>query len=231
MKLDEFNRRINDLALETSKQLTWLTAVEHINKPMAVEFVKQFGLFPRHSRQCWANVVGNCPILEVRRFIVAENLWEEEANEATSHYQLLVDMGMKLGMTEDEITNAEPIASTQTAFLAWETLTRNQPWIEGLAAKGSLEALNQRETGDISGVSAKYWTENLGLDLDDVKFWTTHSELDVGHAHETLEIIGKYATEQDLDRAYISARKSHGVWIVMMNGIADHVLQVAGAPV
>jgi len=228
MKLTEFNRRINDLALETSKQLRWLTVMPNITKPMAIEFVKQFGLFPRHSRQCWANVVGNCPILEVRRFIVAENLWEEEANEATSHYNLLVKLGLALGMSEDEITDAEPIASTQTAFLAWETLTRNQGWIDGLAAKGSLEALNQAETGDISGLSAKHWTENLGLTMDDVEFWTVHSELDVGHAHEALEVIGRYATEEELDRAYVSARKSHGVWIVLMNGIADHVDAVAG---
>lgn len=228
MKYDDFHRRINELALETSQRLRWLTVVEDITKPMAIEFIKQFGLFPRHSRQCWANVVGNCPVLEVRRFVVTENLWEEEANEATSHYQLLVDMGIALGMTEDEITNAEPIASTQTAFLAWETLTRNQFWIEGLAAKGSLEALNQRDTGDISGVSAKYWTENLGLSMEDVAFWTVHSELDQDHAHETLETIGKYATEQDLDRAYVSARKSHAAWIVLMNGIADHVLEIAG---
>ncbi|HMG41670.1 MAG TPA: iron-containing redox enzyme family protein [Acidimicrobiales bacterium] len=228
MKSEEFNRRINELAMETSQQLRWWSEVEeNITKPMAIEFVKQFGLFPRHSRQCWANVVGNCPILEVRRFVVTENLWEEEANEETSHYQLLVDMGVALGMTEDEITNAEPIPSTQTAFLAWETLTRTQPWIEGLAAKGSLEALNQAETGNLSGLSAKRWMANLGLSSDDVAFWGVHSELDQDHAHDTLEIIGKYATEQDLDRAYVSSRKSHGVWLVLMNGIADHVLSLA----
>lgn len=228
MKSDEFRGRINDLALETSKRLRWWSEVEeNITRPMAIEFVKQFGLFPRHSRQCWANVVGNCPVLEVRRFVVTENLWEEEANEATSHYQLLVDMGVALGLTEDEITNAEPIASTQTAFLAWETLTRNLPWIEGLAAKGSLEALNQAETGNLSGLSAKRWMDNLGLSEKDVAFWGVHSELDQDHAHETLEVISKYATEQDLDRAYVAARKSHGVWLVLMNGIADHVLDIA----
>jgi pyrroloquinoline quinone (PQQ) biosynthesis protein C len=224
MNSDEFRRRIDDLALETSARLRWWSNVEpNITRPMAIEFVKQFGLFPRHSRQCWANVVGNCPVLEVRRFVVTENLWEEEANEATSHYQLLVDMGIALGLTEDEITNAEPIASTQTAFLAWETLTRNLPWIEGLAAKGSLEALNQAETGNLSGRSVKHWMDNLGLSEKDVAFWAVHSELDQDHAHETLEIIGKYATEQDLDRAYAAARKSHGAWLVLMNGIADHV--------
>jgi pyrroloquinoline quinone (PQQ) biosynthesis protein C len=228
MNYEEFHRSVNDLALETSKRLRWWADVEpKITKPMAVEFVKQFGLFPRHSRQCWANVVGNCPVLEVRRFVVAENLWEEEANEETSHYQLLVDMGVALGLTEEEINNAEPIGSTQTAFLAWETLTRNLPWIEGLASKGSLEALNQATTGNLAGRSAQHWMENLGLSEEDVKFWTVHSELDQDHAHETLEIIGRYATEQDLDRSYAAARKSHAAWIVLMNGIADHVLELS----
>jgi len=40
-------------------------------------FVQQWGLFTRHSRQCWANVVGNCPVVEARRFMVKENLLSE----------------------------------------------------------------------------------------------------------------------------------------------------------
>src|SRR5579885_2220077 len=41
-------------------------------------YVQQWGVFTRHSRRCWAWVVGNCPVLEIRRFITKENLYEEE---------------------------------------------------------------------------------------------------------------------------------------------------------
>ena len=72
--------------------------------------IQQWSNFTRHSRQCWAHVVGNCPIVEVRKFIVTENLYEEEAQEGHSHFEILVRMGMALGLTRDEIVNRQAVA-------------------------------------------------------------------------------------------------------------------------
>ena len=112
--------------------------------------IEQWSSFTRHSRQCWAHVVGNCPIIEVRKFIVTENLYEEEAQEGHSHFEILVRMGMAVGLTRDEIVNAQPLPSTVVAMHAWETLPKNRTWYEGLAAKSVLERTNDRNCGNFS---------------------------------------------------------------------------------
>lgn len=40
----------------------------------------QWGIFNRHSRR-WAYVVGDCPHVEIRKWIVKENLYEEEVSK------------------------------------------------------------------------------------------------------------------------------------------------------
>ncbi len=72
--------------------------------------IEQWSSFTRHSRQCWAHVVGNCPITEVRKFIVTENLYEEEAQEGHSHFEILARMGMALGLTRDEYRQRQAAA-------------------------------------------------------------------------------------------------------------------------
>src|SRR5271169_1926330 len=79
-----------------------------MSKKGAAVFAKQHGIFTRHSRRAWAYVVGNCPEVEVRRFIVRENLYDEECIEEKSHFLKLVKLGKALGLTEAEIYDAVP---------------------------------------------------------------------------------------------------------------------------
>ena len=85
---------------------------DRLTKEAARVLIEQWSSFTRHSRQCWAHVVGNCPIIEVRKFIVTENLYEEEAQEGHSHFEILARMGMALGLTRDQIVNAKPLPTT-----------------------------------------------------------------------------------------------------------------------
>src|SRR5579863_5101626 len=104
-----------------------------LTKKGAGVFAKQHGIFTRHSRRAWAYVVGNCPEVEVRRFIVRENLYEEEGIEEKSHYLTLVRMGEAVGSAAQEIHNAAPLPGTRAALLIWETLTKDRPWLLGCA--------------------------------------------------------------------------------------------------
>ena len=104
---------------------------DKLTKAAARVLIEQWSSFTRHSRQCWAFVVGNCPIVEVRKFIVTENLYEEEAQEGHSHFEILARMGMALGLTRDEIVNAKPLPTTVVAMHAWEAMTKNRTWYEG----------------------------------------------------------------------------------------------------
>ncbi len=221
MEVDEFRKRLSTEIKLTNESLLWRNMPDTaLTRAAAQTFVKQFGLFTRHSRQCWANVVGNCPHLAVRRFIVSENLWEEEANEETSHFELLLRMGKALGLSDEAVIDATPTPATQVSFLAWEALTRNRPWIEGLAAKMVLEQMNQADLGNLSGVEAQRWKEQLDLNDADVEFWSLHAVVDQEHGGKTLEMIEGYANAIDFDRAFIAAKHSIAAWKSFWDGIA-----------
>jgi pyrroloquinoline quinone (PQQ) biosynthesis protein C len=132
----EFAAAIDKIVADCNDRLQWVEySRNQLTKPAARVLIQQWSSFTRHSRQCWAHVVGNCPIVEVRKFIVLENLYEEEAQEGHSHFEILARMGMALGLSRDEIVNAKPLPTTVVAMHAWETLTKNRTWYEGLAAK------------------------------------------------------------------------------------------------
>ena len=156
----------------------------------AAIYAQQHGIFTRHSRRAWAYVVANCPEVEVRRFIVRENLLEEEGSDESSHYLKLVKMARAVGLSKAEVDDAQPLPSTRAALLIWETLTKDRHWLIGAAAKGALEF---RTT---SGVEGERWMTQLRLTRDDVDFWLMHSEADQVHGAGNLELVRKYFLRQ-----------------------------------
>jgi pyrroloquinoline quinone (PQQ) biosynthesis protein C len=149
-------------------------------------YCQQHGIFTRHSRRAWAYVVGNCPEVEVRRFIVRENLFEEEGTEDGSHYMKLVRMGQALGLTREAIDDAVPLPSLRAALLMWETLTKDRHWLIGAAAKATLEMKG------VAGVEGPRWMHELELSAADCDFWLLHHEVDQVHGPGALQLVLKY---------------------------------------
>jgi len=149
-------------------------------------YCQQHGVFTRHSRRMWAYVVGNCPEVEVRRFIVRENLYDEEGTDEGSHYLKIVRMGQALGLTPDEMNDTEPLPSLRAAMLIWETLTKDRHWLIGAAAKGALEM------NTTAGAEGKRWMERLGLSRSDCDFWLLHHEVDQVHGPGAFALVLKY---------------------------------------
>src|SRR6266545_5848400 len=120
----EFAATIDKIVADCNDRLQWVRySKNQLTKEAARVLIEQWSSFTRHSRQCWAHVVGNCSITEVRKFIVTENLYEEEAQEGHSHFEILARMGMALGFTRDDIVNATPLPTTIVPMHAWEALT------------------------------------------------------------------------------------------------------------
>lgn len=187
-------------------------------------YVQQHGIFTRHSRRAWAYVVGNCPEVEVRRFIVKENLYEEEGIEATSHYNSLARMGIAVGLTKREIDEATALPSTRAALLMWETLTKDRHWLIGCAAKGTLEQNAMPEVGRTNFVQGNAWMRQLGLSREDVDFWLVHDELDRVHGSGNLTFVEKYLPkypEVSREDVLTAAEDSIFAFTVFWNGIAD----------
>jgi pyrroloquinoline-quinone synthase len=182
--------------------------------------VQQWGIFTRHSRRCWAYVAGNCPHVEIRKFIVTENLYEEEAVDGHSHFDLILRLGQALGLSRESLEFAEPLPTTLVALHAWEALTKNRRWHEGVAAKAVLEMTNLPQCGRFSGEEAERWTRQLGLSKDDVEFWSLHDSVDQIHGVGSLHLLQKYLAEEGERREALQAgRESMMVWKVYLDGI------------
>lgn len=228
---DQLQLEIDALILRYMENIRWFDYSENrLTSQGAGEYVKQHGVFTRHSRCCWAQVVGNCPEVEARRFIVAENLYEEEGSDENSHYLKLVRMGQALGLTAEQVHRATPLPSTRAAMLIWETLCKDRHWILGCVAKASLEQVNQVQCGEMSATEGHRWMRTLGLSKDEVEFWLMHDELDKEHGSGAFELALKYLPEaRGIDRADVltAVEDSMMAWKIFLDGIADAAQEVA----
>lgn len=211
--MDGINKLVNDCNDATRGIVTQAPTLE-----FAQRYIQQWGLFTRHSRQCWANVVGNCPHVAVRRAIVRENLYEEEAldDETQSHYEILVRLAKALGLSRTEIDDAKPLPSTTTAMLAWETLTKNRSWLEGLAAKGALE---QHGFPDLRRMRLQQWKQHLKLSDYDLEFFSMHITADERHGNIAGELLASHMSLSDLPRVLRAAEESLHAFYLLYAGI------------
>ncbi len=205
---------IDKIVANCNDRLQWVPySKDRLTKEAARVLIEQWSSFTRHSRQCWAFVVGNCPIIEVRKFIVTENLYEEEAQEGHSHFEILARMGIALGLTRDQIVNAKPLPTTVVAMHAWETLTKNRTWYEGLAAKSVLERTNNPNCGNFSHNQAEHWVRQLGLSKED------NDSVDQIHGDGSLKLLENYLTiEAEKKAALRAAEESMMAWQVYFDG-------------
>jgi len=225
-----FSEAIDQIVADYNLSLEWVSfSKDHLTVEAARVLVQQWASFTRHSRQCWAYVVGNCPHVEVRKFVVTENLYEEEAMEGHSHFEILVRMGTALGLSREEIENAKPLPTTVVAMHAWEALTKNRTWYEGLAAKSVLERTNNPNCGNFSHNEAERWVRQLALSKEDTEFWWMHDSVDQIHGDGSLNLLEKYLkTEAERQAALRAAEESMMAWQVYFDGFYYEGLRRSG---
>ncbi len=218
-----FVYRLDKIIADYQLNLKWVTySKDRLAVNGARVLVQQWGIFTRHSRRCWAYVVGNCPHVEIRKFVVTENLYEEEALEGHSHFELLLRMGKALGLSREEIEFAEPLSTTVVALHAWEALTKNRTWHEGLAAKAVLERTNNPNCGNFSALEAERWMRQLKLSRDDVEFWLLHDSVDQIHGDGSVRLLEKYLQSgPEREAAIRAAEESMMAWRIYLDGIYE----------
>jgi len=218
-----FFQSIDRIVADCQLNLKWVAySKDRLTAKGARVLVQQWGLFTRHSRRCWAYVVGNCPHVEIRKFIVTENLYEEEALEGHSHFDLILRMGQALGLSREELESAQPLPTTLVALHTWETLTRNRPWHEGLAAKAVLELTNNPNCGNFSHLEAERWMRQLKLSREELEFWFLHDSVDQIHGDGSLLLLEKYLLgEGEGKQALRAAEESMVAWKVYLDGIYE----------
>lgn len=201
---------------------------------MARTFVKQHRLNTRiRNSMMKLAVATNIPDWELRLRVIGacaeEIVADHEYGGGKPHWEIIEDLGVALGMTREEIRAAEPIETTRIAWLAWESLTKNRHWLEGLVANTCAERANVpgygtglfREAGH-SGVRRKQYAEAFGLRDDQLTFFKVHSAADVVHSNLGWQSVAKYAKDLKMEDAVVEAcRVNLLVWEMYWNGILD----------
>lgn len=213
---EEFREAI----LDTFEEMRWgpLTVYEKYSQNhMSPEGARLYGLehcvFAANFPRWLANITGNCPHLEVRKYLI-ENMYVEEVEDptiTTGHYESLIDFVVALGVDRDFALQypGAPITKMRITYCDW--VSRTKPWLEAFAGIAGNEVARGPEmikrVGERARTSRDMWS---ALDLDDkaLAHWDAADEADStegGHGSEPLDILVEYATTREAQDAVIAA--------------------------
>jgi pyrroloquinoline quinone (PQQ) biosynthesis protein C len=198
-----------------------------VTRERAALMLMQLGLYVRHRRDCWANVSSNCPELAVKHKILEHEMGEviKDKYSEHGHLDLIVRQGRAVGLSAEDILNAEPIPMTRATLYAWAWMTRSKSWIEGVAALTVTEWGNDdRLLGDMGGGHstrmAKKWMEELGLSWRDMPNFGAHSEADEEHSDMFLPFLERFATGEKEKLALQAVQESLDLFAIYREGVA-----------
>lgn len=184
----------------------------------------QRALFNKNRRDCWGAVQCSSPI-DVKRVI-----WAHEQEElirdprcGSDHYSLHVRRCMALGLSREEVENAQPLASSRAAFYAWLYIARTKPWLQALSSSSILErdANMMSARGDVKR-SAEQWKKELGLSDKDMEVSTANENADGDHSDMMAEIFDRYATTPELEAQVLQgARESLEINRTFIAGLTE----------
>ena len=185
-------------------------------------YLRQLGLYARQRRNNWPQVAANCPELEVKQRILEHEYEElvEDEHSKIGHMDLIVRQGKEVGLSVDEVMNAEPLATTKSAMYAWFWIARTRPWQEAIAASTIAEWTNDdRLLGDIGGGNCsrlyKIWSRDLNFSAAQMPNFTAHSKADVKHSDMFIDVLEKHVApgrEQDVITTATDSMDIHRVY-------------------
>ncbi|HWO94017.1 MAG TPA: iron-containing redox enzyme family protein [Dehalococcoidia bacterium] len=194
-----------------------------VARAFVIEWTKFSLQFPRWVGQ----IVANCPEFPVIAFEI-ENLMSEVVRDPaadTNHYELLIRLGDALGLSRSEIESHQPSDEAKRAFSYWWDAARQPDWLLGFAAINGLEILGDRTLprrhglSQGTGLAVHPWTR-LGLPEAALEFFRVSDEADEGHGRETVEILARYAHDDErMSQAMEALRRTIGELRSMMDGM------------
>ena len=229
MEIAEWRKNIGDMVREHMQgpQLQHYFSVK-MTKPRAQLMLTQLGLYIRHRRDCWSHVSGNCPEMTVKQKILQHEYGEviKDQYSEFGHLDLIVRQGKAIGLTPDDIVQADPIATTFATLYAWAWITRAKSWIEGLAALTVTEWTNDDrlladQGGGHSTRMGKRWMEDLRLGWEDLPNFKVHRVADEEHSDMFLPFLAAFATGEKERLALHAVKESLDLFAIYRGGVAE----------
>jgi pyrroloquinoline quinone (PQQ) biosynthesis protein C len=212
----------------------------HLTREGARVYALEHCVFAANFPRWLANIAGNCPHLEVRKYLI-ENMYVEEVRDPTvitGHYESLVDFAVALGVDRQFVYNYKGTAITRWRMGYCEWASKVKPWLEGFAAITASEVSRGKEMiariGERAKSSRRTW-DSLKLSDKELAHWDSAEEADShegGHGDMPLVILMKYATTQEEQDACIaSAQELLDVYRMWADQIGVWAFEAAGLKV
>src|SRR5918999_592420 len=197
-------------------------------------YLRQLALYARQRRNNWPQVAANCPELDVKQQILSHEYEEliEDEHSKKGHMDVLVRQGKEVGLSADEVLNAEPLPTPKAAMDAWFWIARTRPWQEALAASSIAEWTNDdRLLSDIGGGNCtrlyKIWQRDLDFRDEQMPNFTAHSKADVKHSDMVTGVLEKYVTPGRERDVIDTAKESMDLHRAYFGGMAHAMTQAS----
>ncbi len=206
---------------------------EPMNKGRARMFALQHRLNTRQRNSVLKlKVATNCTDWDTRigiiRACAEEVIADHEHGGGRAHWQILEDLGVRIGLQRAALQHAQPLPSTQLCWAAWDGLMANRHWLEGIVANTCAERMNVpgygtglfKELGWF-GLERSRWGKLFDLSDDELEFFQLHSAADVEHSDMGWQAVERFAKAQRMEDAAVAACELNlHVWEHYLNGIA-----------
>ena len=198
-----------------------------MNQRRAQIMISQLGLYIRHRRDCWAHVSGNCPVMAIKQKILEHEYGEviKDQYSQYGHLQLIVKQAAKVGMSAEEVLGTKPIPMTRATLYAWDWMTREKSWLEGLFALTVTEWTNDdRLLQDLGGGHSTRmglrWMEDMGLAWRDMPNFDVHRQADEEHSDMFLPFLSEHAKAEKEKLALDAVKESLNLFALYRHGVA-----------
>jgi pyrroloquinoline-quinone synthase len=180
-----------------------------LNQSILAEYAKQYyahvAAFPTYV----SAVHSRCDDMKVRQLLL-ENLIEEERGPE-NHPELWLRFAESLGVTRDEVRNAELLPSTKDSVARLKSLTANPDYRQGVAALYAYES----QIPEVSKTKREGLKEFYAIkDERAVSFFTVHEKADQIHRQIERKILSdRCDTELAADETVNAASEaSRALW-------------------
>src|SRR4030095_8587178 len=206
---------------------------EPMTKGRARMFAMQHRLNTRQRNSVLKlKVATNCTDWDTRIGIISacsqEVIADHDHGGGRPHWQILEDLGVRIGLKRTELQNAKPLPSTQLCWAAWEGLMANRHWLEGIVENTCAERINVPGYGTglfkkvgWFGMERRRWGELFHLSTDELEFFELHTTADIEHSDMGWRAVERHARRLHMEDAVVTAceRNLH-VWEHYLGGIA-----------
>ena len=220
----ELNQLVNDQFSTPEFKLLYDTP---LTLKRAHFYSLQMKFYTLNRRDCWSHVAARAP-LDVKQAI-----WHHEEDELIADQRTgldhiaMIDLEAKaIGITDEQLANAEPAPLVRSATLAFTAIAMTLPWLGGLLSSHWLERRNNNaliKSG--KGGSSVRWRDRLvnelGIDSKRLTSHNVHVVADEEHSDIIWDAIARHVVdEQSYAIALDGAKQGAAIDRAMRAGMA-----------